>query len=571
MLLEISIRNFAVIEAVRVVFGQGFHVLTGETGAGKSMIVDALGLIAGGRGSAEWVRRGADKAEIECLFDIPDHHPVHAVLRDLGIEAPPDEMLVVRREITAQGKSICRVNGQMVNLTMLKQIGGWLINIHGQHEHQSLLNPARHLDVLDASGAESLQELKDAYAAIYSRYRKGLKELRELEANQKDVLHKMDLYGFQVEEIAAAGLKEGEDEALAEERRKLANAERLAGGAAEAYESLYGGMKALELISRAVHRMEEIARYDGGLTPLVQQMQEAYYQLEDAAYQLRDYKEKIEFNPARLDQIEQRLDTINGLRRKYGDSIGEILAYEAKIRRELDTLQHADERTAALQFQVEQDREQLLKTGKQLSAARAALAEKLSAKIMEQLRDLHMEKTVFQIDMRPVEEPLPTGLDEVEFMISPNPGEPLRPLHKIASGGELSRIMLALKGILAEIERIPVLVFDEVDTGVSGRTAQAIAEKMVRLSDACQVFSVTHLPQVACMADRHYLIEKEVRGERTFTRVREMTDSERVEALARMLGGVEVTSMTADHAREMLQMAEAQKALWRRERAQQLL
>jgi DNA repair protein RecN (Recombination protein N) len=570
MLLEIAIRNFAVIESARVAFGQGFHVLTGETGAGKSMIVDALGLIAGGRGSAEWVRSGADKAEIECLFDIPDTHPVLAVLREFGIDAPPGEMLVVRREITAQGKSVCRVNGQMVNLTMLKQIGGWLINIHGQHEHQSLLNPARHLDVLDACGGEALQELKDAYAEIYARYRAGLRQLHELEANRKDRLHKLDLYQFQAEEIAAAGLKEGEEEALTEERRRIANAERLMIGAAEAHEALYGRMKALELIGRALHRVEEMARYDGeALQPLVRQMQEAYYQLEDAAYQLRDYKERVEFNPVRLDQIEQRLDVINGLRRKYGDTIADILAYEANIRRELDVLQYADERVEELKFQVARDREQLWEKGRELSKARAALAEKLSAGIMEQLKDLHMEKTAFRIEMRPVEEPQASGLDDVEFLVSPNPGEPLRPLHKIASGGELSRIMLAIKGILAEAERIPVLVFDEVDTGVSGRTAQAIAEKMVRLSDACQVFAVTHLPQVACMADRHYLIEKDVAGERTFTHVRELDEPERVEALARMLGGVEVTSRTAEHAREMLRMAGEQKALWRRGRAQQ--
>lgn len=566
MLLECSIRNFAVIEHLRVTFGRGFHVITGETGAGKSMIVDALSLIAGGRGSAEWVRHGADKAEIECLFDIPADHPVRAALEEMGIESQDDEMLVIRREISAQGKSICRVNGHMVNLAMLRQIGECLINIHGQHEHQSLLNTAHHLALLDAYGADKLKEYKDDYDERYTRYQAHLRELRELEASRQDRLHKMDLYAFQNEEIAAAALKPGEDEELADEKRKLANAEKRMSGATRAHDLLYGAKGALECADQAIRQVEEIAKYDPDiLSPLAAQMQEAYYQLEDAAYQLRDYKERIEFNPARLDYIEQRLDAINGLRRKYGNSVEEILAYHERILRELELLEHHDERVSELERKVQEEREQLMEAGRKLSRARRELAATLSAKIMENLRDLHMERTVFVIDVRSKEEPGATGLDDVEFLISPNPGEPPRPLQKIASGGELSRVMLALKNVFAEIERIPVLVFDEVDTGVSGRTAQAIAEKLARLSDSCQVFSVTHLPQVACMADKHYLIEKQVVQGRTYTTIKEMGEEERVAELARMLSGVEVTEMTAGHAREMLRMANREKAAWRKE------
>lgn len=565
MLLECAIRNFAVIESLRVHFGQGFHVLTGETGAGKSMIVDALGLIAGGRGSSEWVRHGADKAEIECLFDVPAGHPVRNVLSELGIDTPEEEMLVVRREISAQGKSVSRVNGQIVNLTMLRQIGEWLVNIHGQHEHQSLMNSSHQLMLLDTYGSDKIHSIKANYEKAFKRYQEGQKELREMEQNHKDHLHKMDLYKFQAEEIASAALKSGEDAMMGEERKKLANAEKLMNGATQSYEALYGHRMALEQVTRAVQKLEEIAKHDPTLSPLATQMQEAYYQLEDAAFQLRDYREQIEFNPARLDQIEQRLDLFNGLRRKYGESVDDIIAYHGKIQNELTQLERFDDRLLELQQQVDKERVQLMDAGERLSAERKKLADVLSGKIMAHLRELHMEKTIFHIGIESMEEPTASGLDVIEFQIAPNPGEPLRPLGKIASGGELSRMMLAIKSIFAEVERIPVLVFDEVDTGVSGRAAQSIAEKMARLSDTCQVFAVTHLPQVACMADKHYLIEKQVDQGRTFTNVRDMDNQERISEMARMLGGVEVTAMTTEHAQEMLSLAERQKKQWRQE------
>ncbi|MGG1551682.1 DNA repair protein RecN [Paenibacillus ferrarius] len=573
MLTELSIRNLAVIEHVHIRFKSGFHVLTGETGAGKSIIIDALTLVAGGRGSSELVRYGADKAEIEAMFELPSDHPVWATLTELGIEGDPGEHLVIRREITATGKSSSRINGQLVNMTMLRKTGEWLVNIHGQHEHQSLLQVEEHIHSLDAFGDEEIEAVKAAYEASYNAYIRIEKELRDLQETSKQALQMLDLYRFQIDEISSAKLKVGEDEALAEEKRKLANAEKLYQSSSEAYDFLYATNRALDSAGKTVSRLQDIVQLDPAkLAPLLEQAQTAFYQLEDAAFQLRDYRDEIEFNPSRLDFIEQRLDSITTLRRKYGENIPEILAYLEKIKAEVDTIENKDEYVQKLEQKLAAAGAELAAHALDLSKLRRRIAEDLARQIEHELRDLQMERTQFrvQIDQIPDERGIEVdgvrvrfnrqGVDQVEFMMAPNPGEPLRGLSKIASGGELSRIMLAMKAIFARIDQIPVLVFDEVDTGVSGRAAQAIAEKMAVLSAACQVFSITHLPQVASFADVHFYIRKEIDQERTFTRVQDLPESGRIEELARMLGGVEVTETTLHHAGEMLTMAKNKKA-----------
>jgi len=573
MLTELSIRNLAVIEKVRLHCKSGFHVLTGETGAGKSIVIDALGLIVGGRGSSELVRYGCDKAEIEALFDVPADHPVRDVLARLGIEAPLDEAFVIRREITAQGKSSARINGQIVNLSMLREIGERLVNIHGQHEHQSLLKADEHLELLDAYGDKTIASVKNAYRASYDGYMKKRKELRELRDRSMQSLQMADLYKFQVDEIAAARLKPNEDTDLADERKKLANAEKLYATVSDAYEALYGSGGGLTGMGKALNRFRDVAAFDPAvLLPLHEQMQSAYYQLEDAAYQLRDYRENIEFNPVRLDQIEQRLDLIGGLRKKYGSTIEEILLYLHNAQAELNTIENKDSLIEQLEAELAAESVQLSKLAAELSDKRREAAGKLAAEIENELRDLHMERTKFEVCIAAAESEdgidfegrnvkfTRDGIDDVEFMMAPNPGEPLRPLAKIASGGELSRIMLALKAIFARIDRVPALVFDEVDTGVSGRAAQAIAEKMSQLSRQCQVFAITHLPQVASMADAHYAIRKTVDGERTFTNVTDLDDAQRAEELARMIGGASVTESALQHSHEMLAMASAKKS-----------
>ncbi|MFD0694983.1 DNA repair protein RecN [Paenibacillus sp. GCM10027628] len=573
MLTELSIRNLAVIEHVHIRFKTGFHVLTGETGAGKSIIIDALTLIVGGRGSSDLVRYGADKAEIEAMFDLPATHPVWHTLTSLGIEADPSEHLLIRREITASGKSSSRINGQLVNLTMLRETGEWLVNIHGQHEHQSLLDVEEHIHSLDLFADAEIRSAKKAYQTSYDAYMKLQKDLRELQETSKQALQMLDLYRFQIDELSSAKLKVGEDEALLEEKRKLANAEKLYQSSSEAYDMLYATNRGLDATNKAVARLQDIVQLDPSiLGPLLEQAQSAYYQLEDAAFQLRDYRDGIEFNPARLDFIEQRLDTITSLRRKYGENIQEMLAYLDKIKREVDTIENKDEHIRKLEDQLAKEEKQLGIAALDLSNIRKSIAQQLAAQIEIELRDLQMERTQFRVQVEQIldERGIEVdgnkvrfsreGIDQVEFLMAPNPGEPLRGLSKIASGGELSRIMLAMKTIFARTDQIPVLVFDEVDTGVSGRAAQAIAEKMSALSESCQVFSITHLPQVASFADVHFYIRKEVDQERTFTRVQDLPESGQIEELARMLGGVEVTATTLHHAGEMLAMARTKKS-----------
>lgn len=571
MLVALSIRHLAVIESVQLRFHQGFHVLTGETGAGKSIIIDALSLIAGARGSSDFVRYGCDRAEVEASFDLPLDHPVWSVIEGLGISASTDELLIIRRELTSQGKSFCRINGQMVNLTMLREVGDQLINIHGQHEHQSLLRVDKHLDWLDAYGGETLAAKKHTYREHYHQYVKVKRELEQLKENSQKAFQMLDLYRFQIEELEAAKLKIGEDEWLTEEKRKLSNAEKLMDSVSGAYELLYG-QGAMDAVTVAVSKLEHIAMVDPEqFQPIIEQLNTAFYSLEDASFQLRDYREQIEFNPERLAEIEERLDYIHSLKRKYGSTIEEMLAHLQKIKAEADNLEHKDERIGALEREVDQRLQEVVAYAQIVSDARKVLANDLIVQIESELKHLHMERTRLGIRMDRLQDSqgvevdgsmirlTKNGWDDVEILISANPGEPLRPLSKIASGGELSRIMLALKTIFAQVDRIPVLIFDEVDTGVSGRAAQAIAEKLSEVARSGQVFAITHLPQVACMADHQYYIEKQVHDERTSTQVQELDEEGRIQELARMLGGVEVTEKTVYHAQEMLKLAERQR------------
>lgn len=563
MLLELSIKNLAVIEEVRLQCSRGFHVLTGETGAGKSIIIDALSLIVGGRGSADLVRYGSDKAEIEATFDLPTDHPIWAKLTSLGIESDASDVLIIRREMTSQGKSSARVNGQLVNVTMLRDIGEWLVNIHGQHEHQSLLKTDDHIRWLDLYDDKAIAPLKAQYKASYDHYHHLQKELERVKEASQHSLQMLDLYKFQIEELEAAKLKVGEDESILKERQKLSYAEKLFTASSEAFELIYENEHGLESISKAMSLVESITTYDTDvLQPLFEQIQNAYYQLEDAAHQLRAYRDTIEFNPGLLDELEARLNLLAVLKRKYGDSIEQILEHLAFIKAEVDAVENKDLRIKELEEEMSKQRDQLQDHAQKLTEQRKKAAIKLAKQVEGELKHLHMERTRFDVEIKTLNQFASHGQDRIEFVISANPGEPLKSLSKIASGGELSRIMLALKMIFASVDRIPVLVFDEVDTGVSGRAAQAIAEKMSMLSNECQVFSITHLPQVACMADEHYAIRKQMTGERTFTSVNQLCSDGQIEELARMLGGVEVTETTEQHAKEMLDMAKHKKHEW---------
>ncbi|MFC4078209.1 DNA repair protein RecN [Salinithrix halophila] len=561
MLRELSIRDFAIIEQVHLTFDTGFHVLTGETGAGKSILFDALSLVVGGRGSADFVRHGSKKAEVEALFEVEDGHPVHRTLDELGL-CLEEEYLLVRREVSQNGKSTCRLNGQLVTLAMLKQVGQHLLDIHGQHEHQSLLRVEEHLAWLDAFGGSALTTERRKYGDIFQEHQTVVKELEQIDADEKEIAQRMDLLTFQREEIAAARLTAGEDEELAREQSRLAHAEHLAQNASRAFEYLYGEEQGAERINRAARDLEDIVGYDESLAPVLELVQSAYYQVEEASRQLGRYKDELEFDPARLAEVQERLAAIDQLKRKYGDDVETIIRHGEQVAEELNRLEHRDEKKAELEQEKEALFGQMAEQGALLTRLRREAALALEKRVERELTDLNMKGTHVHVAFHgDGKEPVytETGADRVEFLIAPNPGEPPRPMVKIASGGELSRIMLALKTIFSDLDGVGTLIFDEIDTGVSGRAAQAIAEKITRLARSCQVLCVTHLPQVACMADVHFHIIKESNEEKTRTRVKMLTDEGRVLELARMLGGVEVTQTTRTHAMEMLRLAEKTK------------
>lgn len=571
MIVELSIKNLAVIKHVTIPFQRGLNILTGETGAGKSILIDALGFLLGGRGSSDYVRYGEKKAEIEALFEIESTHPVVALLPQLGIDPPEDGMLILKREITAQGKSICRINGQLVTLSTLKEVGPWLVNIHGQHEHQSLMDSERHLNWLDAFAGEELKQCKEEYSSVYRDYKTARSEYIKFAKNEQHMAQRQDMLSFQLQEITDADLQPLEDEELTKEKTRLANGEKLFKGIDDAYMALTGEQASLDWVGLALSHLETVSSYDDQLAQAQGQLESVFFQLEEVARSLRTYREGLEFDPYRLNEIEDRLSEIQRLKRKYGRSVEEILEHAASIEDELDTIVNREQRMEGLKQRVRDLAQDLAIEAVELSSQRILTAQRLSGKIEEQLKDLHMEKAKFSIQVRQLEDPQgieingtkvkarESGIDDVEFMISPNPGEPLRPVAKIASGGELSRIMLGMKAILANLEPIGTLIFDEVDTGVSGRAAQAIAEKLVTVSQNKQVLCITHLPQMACMADAHFFITKQATETETQTHVHYLDKEERVNELARLLGGVEVTNTTRNHAKEMLKLAKLSK------------
>lgn len=562
MLKELSVRQFAIIDQLRIEFDRGFHVLTGETGAGKSILIDALGLIMGGRASAEYVRHGAKKAEIEALFELEMADPIWHLLEEWGVASDQDD-LIIQREISHTGKSTCRINGRLVTVSMLKQIGPKLLNIAGQHEHHSLLDVEEHLAWLDEFAGEEVLTLREQYQEKYRQYRQVAKELAALNRNEAEIESQIDYYQFQSNEIASASLVEGEEEELRQERERLAHMEKLISNTSLAYELLQGDGKGLDYVGQAMIEIEEIAKIDESMQPVSESIQSVYYQLEEMVRQLSAYRDTLEFDPERFHQVEERIHLIEQLKRKYGPSISEILAYQQEIEQKLEQLQSLDTSKEELMKQHVQLLQECQQLADEITQLRKKAAQRLEIQVEKELKELNMGSTVFHVAFFPNhfrEEQLDeTGQDVIEFQIAPNPGEPLKPLHKIASGGELSRIMLALKCIFTDLQHVQTIVFDEVDTGVSGRTAQAIAERMALLARRNQILCVTHLPQVACMADLHYYIYKQEENGKTKAYVQKLAYEERTLELARMLGGVEVTEKTKQHAEEMLYLAKKVK------------
>lgn len=586
MLGEMTIEQFALIDHVRLGFAPGLNVLTGETGAGKSIILDALQAVLGGRAGADMVRTGAERAAVAAVFDLQGQAERIRTLAEMGIAIGDDCLLVLRREINRSGRGRYLINGQTVTAAMLKQAGDGLADLHGQHEHQSLLQAEKHLDLLDQYGGSLLTRegkvldvldtygggpimgLRQEVAHLYRELQAARVELQALLGDDRDRARREDLLRFQRDELEAARLRDGEEEELEAELRLLANAEKLKRAAAESYAVLYEGaprqQSVTDLLGKAESELRDAGRHDPALLDVLEFLAAAQANVQEASHFLAQYRERVDVNPALMAQVEKRLEVISGLKRKYGDTVAEMLRYQEQVQADLHAFATSEERAAELKAQEAALGARITQAAARLTQARQTAAKELSERVGRELAHLGMARAQFAARVDPPGQAAheavgPKGWDRVEFLFSPNVGEPPKPLAKVASGGEMSRIMLALKVILARVDNVPTLVFDEVDTGISGRTAQAVAEKLAGIARDRQVLCVTHLPQVAAMADQHFMIAKEVVGERTLTRVEALDEEGRTLELARMIGGTELTKLTLDHAREMVRAAAGYK------------
>jgi len=543
MLKQLRIRDFAIIDTLTMGFGPGFNVLTGETGAGKSIIVDALSLTLGARAQTDAIRTGKNETTVEAYFDIP----AGPQLERLGI--PAEDGVILRRNLSSGGKSRAYVNDTMVNVQTLLEIGRSLVDIHGQHEHQSLLSPDNQRTMLDAYGKllEERTELEGMFREVQSLRH----ELSALTSNIREKEQRIDLLKFQMNEIDAASLKTGEKEALTEERAILANFARLKELTDGAYLLLYSGEgSSSEKLSAVVAMLKEISRIDHGVAETLDLLESARPLVEDAALSLRQHKDRYDSDPQRLENVEERLDLIKRLERKYGEGVEGILRHREEAATEMDKLTLSDERVRELEDQLSGKERRLHECASRLSAKRKEVAKKIARSVKAVVGELAMEKADFVVEVKPV--PLSsTGTDSVDFLFTANKGEPPKPLSRVASGGELSRIMLALKGTLAEVDSIPVLIFDEVDAGIGGRTAESVGRRLKNLAKRHQVLCITHLPQIAAMADHHIMIEKGERKEGVYVTLKKLSPKEREEEIARMLSG-KVTDISLRHARELL-------------------
>jgi DNA repair protein RecN (Recombination protein N) len=554
VLRELQISDFALIDSVHLSFYSGFSVLTGETGAGKSIIIDALSLLLGARASTEMIRTGSERAVIEGVFQPPP--AALSLLDEWGIES--DMEIIISREIYRNGRNRCRLNGSLVTVNQLAQLGNYLVDILGQHDHQSLLDVTRHLEILDGFGDAEHQSLKASVRELYRKYEQVRRERIKLQAEERDRLARIDLLQFQIEEIRQAEIKVGEEEELLQQQQRLANIERITTTAESVYarlrEQLPDQPPLYDQLAQAINDLSSLNRYDQEIASIADLFNQALVQLEEGSRDLRQYIESFERDPEALEQVEARLSLLRTLKRKYGEDEQAILDYAEGIEQELEILQSSEITIEQLKNEEEELYQQLRSMTEQLSEKRRQCAAKMERLIEAHLADLNMERTKFVVEIAPAELG-ETGTDAVEFKLSPNLGEALKPLAKIASGGEMSRIMLAIKNSLVQVERIPALVFDEVDTGIGGRTALKVAEKLRSLSKQFQVFAVTHLPIVASYAQHHYYVEKHEINGRTAVKVTLLDEDGRVNELVRMLGGQADQLATRAHAKELLQQA----------------
>ena len=547
MLSLLHIENIAVIECADISFHKGFNILTGETGAGKSIVIDGISAILGERAYRDMIRTGTDKATVRAVFtDVPEL----AWFEENGVEYDPET--VILRQVYLDGKNICRVNGTLVNVSALRKLGLQLINIHGQHDSASLFDEANHLQFLDDYASN--QQLRSTYAEKYDALSALRLEIDRMTMDEGEKLRRMETLRYQIEEISKAQLQPGEDEQLEQRRKLLQNAEKISDGINTAVECLYGGDDsdgAASLLQQAERELARLSRYTEAFSSIHEKVTDLMYQVQDAAEEVRDARDELSYSADELDNIESRLDVIHRLRRKYGATCEDILQYLENAKQELDEIEFADDHIERLKVKCEKAKKEAMEAAEALRKNRKSAAMALSAKILSELSQLDMPKVQFQCCFTEIELS-PNGADQVAFYMSANAGEALKPLSKVASGGELARIMLAMKNVLAEQDRVQTLIFDEVDTGVSGRAAQKVAEKLRSVAKSKQVLCVTHLPQLAAMGDTHLLIAKEERGGRTYTTVTPLDMDGRKRELARIIGGAAITETTLKSAEEML-------------------
>ena len=554
MLLEISIKNFAIIEAISLNFEKGMTVLTGETGAGKSIIIDAMNMMLGARATTDVIRHGAPKSEIEGLFSVENSRLLQELFEEQGLELGDE--IIIRREILQNGRSISRVNGQMVNLSVLRAIGQHLVDIHGQHDQEELMRPQHHIQMLDEFGDTSFWQLKESYQESFDTYRKMRKQVLEVKKNQEEHKARIEMLEFQIAEIEAASLKPGEDIALNQERDKLLNHKNIADTLTNAYSMLDNeDFSSLAHVRSAMNDMESVEEFDPEYRDISASLSETYYVLEDISKRLEGIIDDLDFDGNRLMQVESRLDLLHTITRKYGGTVDDVLLYLAKIIDEYNLLTGNNLSSEDMETELKKLEVNLVDFAGQLASARHELAQQLEAEIKQELKDLYMEKAQFQVLFSKGKFSR-EGNETVEFYISTNPGEDFKPLVKVASGGELSRLMLAIKSAFSRKEGKTSIVFDEVDTGVSGRVAQAIAQKIHKIGQHGQVLAISHLPQVIAIADYQFFIEKISNEHSTVSTVRLLTVEERVEEVAKMLAGDDVTEAALTQARELLRNRE---------------
>ncbi len=570
MLKSLHVMNFALIEEAKIEFVEGLNILTGETGAGKSILIDAFNSVLGGRASTDAIRSGCDYFRVEAVFELSGSHPVSKILEEQGIPLEDDNQLIVSRRLSIHGKNVTLVNGCNVPVSILRKIGGFLVDMHGQHENQALLRPEFYLTLVDACTI-GIQPVLASYQTIYQEWLEVTKQLSAMEASARERAQRQDMLTWQTQEISAANLRIGEEAAIQNEISLLTNAEKINKSIQRIYSLFYQGPSGehngvIADLAEIKREIEYIARYDERLQAYLTAINDTFYQLEEAGSGLRDYAENMDFDSNRLSQLQERMDILYKLKKKYGATEEEILAYYQQALAELDSIVNHEERTANYVQRRDKLQVQLRAAADQLHYLRNRSAEKMAAQVCSHLADMGMAKAILTAKVIPTSTFSPTGTDELILLFSANPGEEPKPLQKIASGGELSRIALAIKSVSAERDDMGTMVFDEIDTGIGGQTARMVGEKIGRVGCEKQVLCITHLPHIACMADSHIYIEKNVNGDRTQTVVRTLDHPARLIELTRMMGGDNLNRLAVENAEQLLAAAQAKKQSWKKEK-----